>query len=148
MNQSMTNNVYFTAQGEQDGKPVVYRSMQSLPQGCEPADFPFLLNIHWEFDGQDEDGMPDQETQIQQANFEQTIASLDNNGEGHLMLVVTGNHCKEWLWYVKDPEIWMQSFNDALKGHEVYPIDVAVEQDADWSTWRDFVSDVKGLYHS
>ena len=136
-------NMYFTAQGEQDGKPVIYRSMQNVPEGEKEADFPNLINIYWAFDGEKNNGMPDPETFDKQVAFEDALISLDTNGVSHLMLVITGNGRKEWIWYVKDTKAWMGQLNTLLKGHDVYPIEIEMDQDPEWATYHGFVSSVK-----
>jgi hypothetical protein len=145
MSSAVAENIYFAATGEQEGNPVIYRSMQSVPEGEKEADFPTLINIYWPFEKEENNGMPDQNTSERQIIFEDAIASLDVNGMSHLMLVVTGNGRKEWIWYVKDPNEWMGKLNVLLAGHDVYPIQIEMENDPEWSTYHNFVSGVKGL---
>lgn len=145
MSSAFAENIYFTATGEQEGKPVIYRSMQYVPDGEKESDFPILINIYWPFEKDENNGMPDRSTNEKQINFEDAIASLDANGTSHLMLVVTGNGRKEWIWYVKDSNEWVGKLNELLTGHEVYPIQIEIEKDPEWSTYHDFVSGVKGI---
>lgn len=145
MSSAAAENIYFTATGEQEGRPVIYRSMQSVPAGEKESDFPTLINIYWPFEKEENNGMPDQNTNEKHIAFEDVIASLDVNGTSHLMLVVTGNGRKEWIWYVKDSNKWMDKFNELLTGYEVYPIQIEMERDPEWSTYHNFVSGVKGI---
>lgn len=145
MSEVIAENIYFTAEGEQGGKPVIYRSMENVPEGQKESDFPNLINIYWPFELEVNNGMPNSQTNENQIAFEDAIESLDQNGVSHLMLVVTGNGRKEWIWYVKDVDSWMNQLNEKLKGHEVYPIEVEIEQDPKWSTYHNFVSGVKGI---
>jgi len=145
MSSAGAENIYFTATGEQEGRPVIYRSMQSVPAGEKESDFPTLINIYWPFEKEENNGMPDQNTNEKQIAFEDAIASLDVNGTSHLMLVVTGNGRKEWIWYVKDSNKWMNKLNELLTGHEVYPIQIEMEKDSEWSTYHNFVSGVEGI---
>ncbi|MDP2716001.1 DUF695 domain-containing protein [Rheinheimera sp.] len=145
MAEAVAENIYFTAQGEQDGKPIIYRSMEKVPEGQTEADFPTLINIYWSFESDANNGMPDSQTNADQIAFEDAIDSLDQNGVSHLMLVVTGNGRKEWIWYVKDVEGWMGKLNELLSGHKVYPVEIEIEQDQNWSTYHNFVSGVKGI---
>ncbi|OOF24070.1 hypothetical protein BZJ19_11910 [Salinivibrio proteolyticus] len=145
MSSAVAENIYFTATGEQEGRPVIYRSMQSVPEGEKEADFPTLINIYWPFEKEENNGMPDQSTNDKQVAFEDAIAPLDVNGTSHLMLVVTGNGRKEWIWYVKDSKEWVGKLNELLAGHDVYPIQIEMENDPKWSTYHNFVSGVKGI---
>lgn len=145
MSQAIAENVYFTAQGEQDGKPVIYRSLETVPENQKESDFPNLINIYWPFEVDVNNGMPDFKSNENQIAFEDAIESLDKNGISHLMLVVTGNGRKEWVWYVKNVDSWLSQLNELLKNHEAYPIEIEIEQDPEWSTYHDFISGVKGI---
>lgn len=142
---ALAENLYFTAQGEQGGQPVIYRSMQDVPEGARESDYPTLLNIYWGYDNSQNNGMPDSETNDKQIAFEDAISSLDSTGISHLMLVITGNGRKEWVWYVKDPKIWMSKFNQLLSSHQMYPIEIEIQKDPQWSTYHDFITGVSGL---
>lgn len=145
MSGAFAANMYFTATGEQEGKPVVYRGMQSVPDGEKESDFPTLINIYWPFEKDENNGMPGKSTNKKQIAFEDAIAPLDVNGTSHLMLVVTGNGRKEWIWYVKDSNEWIDKLNVLLSDHEVYPIQIEMENDPEWSTYHKFVASVKGI---
>lgn len=145
MSVSAAENIYFTAQGEQDGKPVIYRSMVKVPEGQKEADYPTLINIYWPFEVDANNGMPDGQTNEDQITFEDALDQLDHHGVSHLMLVVTGNGRKEWIWYVKDVEGWLGKFNELLSDHKVYPIEIEINQDPKWTTYHDFVSGVQGI---
>ena len=145
MSEAIAENLYFTAQGEQDGKPVIYRSLEKVPKNQKESDYPNLINIYWPYDVDANNGMPDSTTNDNQIAFEDAIESLDQNGISHLMLVVTGNGRKEWIWYVKDVENWMNQLNEKLSGHDVYPIEIEIDQDPEWVTYHNFISGVKGI---
>ena len=145
MSDAIAENVYFTAQGEQDGKPVIYRSLKNVPKNQKESDYPNLINIYWAYNGDANNGMPDATTSDNQIAFEEAIVALDQNGISHLMLVVTGNGRKEWIWYVKDVESWMGQFNEKLTGHGVYPIEIEMDQDPEWATYHNFIAGVKGI---
>ncbi|WP_372870861.1 DUF695 domain-containing protein [Shewanella sp.] len=145
MAEAVAENTYFTAQGEQDGKPVIYRSMEKVPEGQNESDYPTLINIYWPFEADENNGMPNAQTNHDQIAFEDTLDQLDQNGVSHLMLVVTGNGRKEWVWYVKDVEGWMIKLNERLSGHKVYPIQIEINQDPEWATYHNFVAGVKGI---
>ena len=145
MAEAVAENVYFTATGEQDGYPVIYRSMQSVPDGQKETDFPILINIYWPYELSANNGMPDKETNSNQIKFEDALEVLDKNNVSHLMLVITGNGRKEWYWYVKDSKNWMNQLNKLLDGHQVYPLQIEIIEEHDWATYHGFVSSVSGI---
>lgn len=141
----MEQNLYFTAQGEENGKPIIYRSMHAVPAGEKESDFPYLINIYWAFDAESDNGLPDTSSIEAQTKFENQLESLDSNGISHLMLVVTGNGRKEWIWYVANIEPWMDEFNNLLADCSVYPIEIENDFDPEWNTYHNFVAGIKGL---
>jgi len=145
MSDAIAENLYFTAQGEQDGKPVIYRSLERVPNNQKESDYPNLINIYWSYDVDVNNGMPDPKTNNNQIKFEDAIESLDQAGISHLMLVVTGNGRKEWIWYVKDVAGWMNQLNEKLAGHDVYPIEIQINEDPEWSTYHNFIAGVRGI---
>ena len=145
MSSTKADNLYFTATGEEDGLPVIYRSVKEVPDGAIESDYPNLISIYWRYDGASSNGMPDAATNDQQINFEAALDHLDKTGISHLMLVVTGNNRKEWLWYVRDIEDWMSNFNQALNEESTYPIEIENNDDPQWLIYHNFVAGVAGL---
>ena len=142
--EASADNLYFTATGEEDGNPLIFRSLHSIPSGVEEADYPYLISIYWPYQSQGK-GMPNAETNDSQILFEDSLVHLDKLGISHLMLVVTGNGRKEWHWYAADVEHWMQLFNKALTDQPVFPIDIENSKQPNWSLYHNFVSGVEGI---
>lgn len=139
------DDIYFTATGQEEGKPLIFRSLKDVPEGIDQADFPYRISIIWRYDAEIRNGMPDPDENNGQIEFEDALVHLEANTISRLMLVVTGNGRKEWHWYVQDVEGWMKEFNQALAGRPAYPIEITDTLDPDWSLYRNFVTNVKGL---
>ena len=41
MSGASAEDLYFTATGEEDGKPLIFRSLHSVPKGSVESDYPF-----------------------------------------------------------------------------------------------------------
>jgi hypothetical protein len=137
--------IYFTATGEENGKPLIFRSIKSVPEGSKESDYPYLINVYWPYKAENEGGMPNADSNDAQIEFEDALERLDIAGISHLMLVVTGNGRKEWFWYVKDIDDWMNQFNASLAGKPVYPIQIENRHQPDWSQYHKFISGVTGF---
>lgn len=137
--------LWFTAEGQEDGKPLVFRARQNIPADIDTAQYPILVSIYWHYTPANEGGMPDAETNNGQIALEDSLEKLDSKEFSFLMLVVTGNGRKEWHWYVADVEIWMNKLNELLKDQPVYPIQIENSSQPDWSLYKGFRSGVKGL---
>lgn len=138
-------NIYFTATGEENGKPLIFRSIKSVPVGSKESDYPYLINVYWPYTADNEGGMPNADSNDAQIEFEDALERLDKSGISHLMLVVTGNGRKEWFWYVKDIDNWINQLNVSLAGKPVYPIQIETSHQPDWSQYHKFISGVSGF---
>lgn len=121
--------------------PIVYRVRKTRPAGVDTAGYPTLLNIYWAYDGNS--GMPAPGTREQQSVFENAIDRIDAEAIGFLMLVITGECRKEWIYYIQDSQVFITTFNECLAGHPPYPIELEINSDPDWSTWQSFLANLR-----
>lgn len=140
---SEKKDIYFTATGEIDGLPLIFRS--SLKTGVHEPDYPYLVTVYWDYETDDKNGMPTEETNEAQVIFEDALEPLQAEAFSHLMLVVTGNGQKEWNWYVSDVESWMEQFNELISDHPDYPLEIENSFEPDWASYHNFISGVKGI---
>lgn len=142
-NQSEKEDIWFTATGEEDGKPLIFRSR--IKAKTQESDYPNLVTIYWYYETDDENGIPSVETNDAQIDFEDALETLDSEAFGFLMLVVTGNGRKEWHWYASDVETWMNKFNELLTDHPEYPIEIENSFEPDWSLYHNFILGVEDI---
>lgn len=140
--------VWFTATAEQDGRTVVFRSRRGPPCGVALQDFPVYVSVLWPYEPANDGGMPDAATNAGQIALEDALITLDFAGHSHLMLVITGNGNKEWIWYARDFDGWIGRLNDVLREHPVYPINIEYQPDPEWSLYRDFMNWMPGTEQS
>lgn len=141
---SASEEVWFTATGEEAGLPMVYRSRLRPPPGIETHEFPYEIRVYWPYEPANSRGMPDAETNADHIDFEDALLPLDDVEHSFLMIVATGNGRKEWLWYARDFDAWIGRLNDLLKSHSVYPLDIVYELDPDWMLHRNFIDTLEG----
>ena len=134
---------WIIAEGKENEKPILYRVRMSIPSNVEVSEYPYLMSILWEYDQENESGMPTSKQNEQQLSFDDALDAIDNAGAGILMIVVTGNGRREWIWYVNDKTQWSQQLHKALEGHAVYPIDIEQSEDGNWETYRTFKDNLK-----
>jgi len=51
------------------------------------------------------------------------------------MLVATGLGLREWVYYTRDREQFMERLNELLQGHAAYPVEIEIYDDPDWENW-------------
>jgi hypothetical protein len=134
--------VWFTAEGEEDGQPLIFRGRREVPSGVVKSDYHTLLSIYWPYEPANESGMPDDETYDAQIELDDALEELDLPGVSFLMLVCTGNGQREWHWYVSNVEAWMGRLNELLADYPVFPIQIRKRDEPDWALYQSFVSDL------
>jgi hypothetical protein len=138
--QSVADDQWSVAQAEKNGKPLLIRYRSERPQGVDPIAFPFLLTATWCY-RPNEFGLPLAEEMKAMERFEDALAStLEGSHSAHLMVILTGNSERDWLWYTCGEEDAMRQVNRALKGHKPYPVQFSVQRDRTWKAYAQFVT--------
>jgi hypothetical protein len=136
--QSVADDQWNVAQGEKNGKPLLIRYRSKRPPGVEAAAFPFLLSATWSYQP-NKFGLPSAEEMESMDTFEDALASsLEGSQTAHLMVILTGDGDRDWLWYACGEEDAMRQVNQALKGHKRYPVQFSVQKDRAWKAYAQF----------
>ncbi len=84
-------------------------------------------------------GLPSAEEMESMDKFEDALASsLEGSQTAHLMVILTGDSERDWLWYTRGEEEAMREVNQALKGHNRYPVQFSVQKDRAWKAYAQF----------
>jgi len=122
------------AEAKIQGKPVVYKFMNDLPDQKLRARMSWLTVISWKYDGSTNNGMPPKNINESMILLEDGLETI--KGREHIYFDVysaTGNNLKEFVFYIAAREIFMDSFNEALSSHEAYPLEINFYEDKEWS---------------
>ena len=133
----LSNIEYVSLQGEQNGDPVTYRCIKE-PKYLENL-CPHLISIVWPYDSIGK-GLASEDDNTLQNCFEDALDCLEAEEQGILSLVVFGNNRKEWHWYVKDIENWMDRFNEILSTHNQYPLQIKHTENDQWKYHNAFTN--------
>jgi hypothetical protein len=113
-----------------------------LPADAQPAKYPNAIEMHWKYPPDDK-GLPSAKVLTQVAKLEAAIDPIQGDRVGYLMMIVTGNGERTWLWYVADPKAFGAALNRLLPGHP-FPITLnAAGKEPDWTTYRAMREKVK-----
>ena len=135
---SLADDQWSVAQLEKNGKPLLVRYRTERPQGVETAAFPFLLSATWAYQP-NEFALPAADEMELMDQFEDALASaLETSQTAHLMVILTGNGERDWLWYTRGEAEAMRCVNQALKGHRPYPVEFSVQKDRGWKAYAQF----------
>jgi hypothetical protein len=137
---SLADDQWSVAQLEKNGKPLLVRYRNERPQGVETVAFPFLLSATWAYQP-NEFALPSADEMELMDKFEDALASaLETSRTAHLMVILTGNGERDWLWYTSGEAQAMRHVNQALKGHKPYPVQFSVQKDRGWKAHTQFVT--------
>ena len=127
----------------EDGLPVIYRLADELPEAAIRDRHPWLTVISWRFDRQVRNGMPPVAVNERMIALERAIDELEAGSLCRHAYSRTGNGLKEFAYYITDRDLFMVAFNDALRSHSRYPIDIEFFEDREWADFQR----VRGLFH-
>jgi hypothetical protein len=117
-----------------NGKPVVYKFTNELPDVNIRNSMPWLTVVSWKYDGSDNNGMPPKEINEKMIELEDGLETIEGRQKLYLdVYSATGNNLKEFVFYIADREQFMVNFNKALNGYPVYPIEINFYEDKEWS---------------
>jgi hypothetical protein len=145
--QTSAQDQWTVAQGARNGKPLIVRYRSERPQGVDAVAFPFLLSATWTYQP-DENGLPSSEEMVLMDKLEDALASsLEGSNTAHLMVILTANGERDWLWYTCGEDEAMRQVNGALKGHKRYPVEFSVQKDRAWKAYAQFAAGNDSALH-
>lgn len=116
-------------------KRLLVKVRNAVPETASPAKYPHAIEVHWKYIP-DPLGMPAEKVVAQIAKFEAATDPIQGDRAGYLMMVVTGNGERTWLWYVADPKVFAAALNRLIPGHP-FPIALNIAaKEPDWKTFR------------
>ena len=142
------DDTWASAEGEQDGMPLVIRVRSHLHALVGHPDLPNRLVIAWTYapDGAPaNDGMPTPaQTEALIACEDALVGGLEAGPEPAAVLVGawTGSGRREWVWYGAEPAVLEVAVNEALADIPPLPLELELEADPDWTQYTQLLSDL------
>jgi Family of unknown function (DUF695) len=118
-----------------NGQFVVVKVRNEIPPDVKPGQYPNVIEMHWKY-SPDAQGMPVEKVVLQMTKLEAAVDPIQGDHVGYLMMVVTGNGERMWVWYVADPKEFGAALNRLIPGHP-FPISLNADgSEPDWKTYR------------
>lgn len=119
---------------DDDGPGMIVRFRSHLPAPEVRKIWGHLVIVGWPYEADDASGMPEKKEARAQDAFEDALFKrLEADGAGCQAASITGEGVREWRYYTPDPDLFMQSLNEALQGHPDYPLEFEAFEDPDWN---------------
>ena len=124
------------------GRKVIFRFADLLNPAFDRKSQPDRIIIVWTY--QSETGQPLSEEHRQMNIMEDALETvLYQDRFATLALVSTGEGLREWTYYAKSEDEFMDRLNVALAGMPTFPIDVHTAHDPNGNMYEEFKARVK-----
>jgi hypothetical protein len=135
-----TDDSWSVATGEDDGKPLILRIRNEPPSFAQKKAFPHLLAVSWQYESQNDQGMPSQDVAEHMSQLEDLLEpAFEGARQAFLSVIVTGNGVREWQWYVRSSEKIMELVNETLGQLEPFPVQFSFQDDPEWEGYSRFL---------
>ena len=123
------------AEGTLNRTTAIVRVRRGRPS--HHGEMPTRLQVFWKMTEAEEDGMPSEAESFRLERFEDRICSaIDHDGQSILMLALTSNGQREFVFYTKDPEEFLARLTAMPQEKERYPVRIQAHSDPEWSFWQ------------
>ncbi len=124
-----------------DGVPILWNFVNELPPTEVVDTRPWLVSISWSYDAVRENSFPDEATQAAIYRLDAGLEPLEQAQVGYRAYARTGKGLREWVFYTADRDQFLGALNEALAGHEAYPLEIKFYNDPGWSDFRQLLVD-------
>jgi Family of unknown function (DUF695) len=130
----------------QNGRKIIFRYAKDFSSTFDRASQPSRIIIVWKYDF--ENGQLESGEHRRMKLLENSLEPiLDQDDFATLALVTTGENLREWTYYAKSDEAFIQRLNLVLAGLPVFPIEIHTARDPTWSMYEEFKLGVKETAH-
>jgi Family of unknown function (DUF695) len=119
-----------------NGRIIFFRFARELQPHFDRASQPDLIIVVWKYES--ETGQPRSDEYERMSIFEDMLGPAVFEGEfATLALVSTGENLREWIYYARSEDEFMDRLNQALAG-AVFPIEIHTATDPTWENYESF----------
>lgn len=120
-----------------NGRVIVFRFVKEFRAGFRKESLPDRIILVWRYESGT--GLPATAEREAMDRLEDLLApAVEKAGVSMLTLVSTGENLREWIYYAKSEEEFLQALNDALVKQPRFPIEIHAAPDPKWSTYERF----------
>jgi hypothetical protein len=128
---------------KQNGRKIIFRFAQEFTPQFDRASQPDRIILTWKYHSGT--GQPSSDEHARMDLLEDALGAVLFEEEfATLALVSTGENLREWIYYARSEDEFMDRLNRALAG-ELFPIEIHAAADPSWESYEAFRTGVKGL---
>lgn len=126
-----------TSKHATNGRVIVFRFAKEFRAGFEKSALADRVILAWRYNSAS--GLPVVQEREAMDRMEDLLAPVvDKPGVAVLALVSTGEGLREWVYYTRSEQEFLNSLNQALAGAQRFPIEIHTASDPQWSTYERF----------
>jgi hypothetical protein len=104
---------------------------------------PWLTVVRWEYDGSENNGMPQTEENQGMLMLEVALGRIERPDFCVEAYRRIGAGIREFVYYIVDSDKFLEEFNVYVAGDPRYPIEIKFYKDETWSDLQDLIDDFK-----
>lgn len=125
-----------------NGRVIIFRFVKEFRAGFKKSSLPDRVILVWRYES--ESGLPATAEREAMDRLEDLLAPVvEKKGFSMLTLVSTGENLREWTYYTKSEEEFLQALNNALAQQSRFPIEIHAAPDPKWLTYERFRKGVR-----
>jgi Family of unknown function (DUF695) len=125
-----------------NGREIIFRYVKDFRTGFEKSSLPDRVIIAWRYESKS--GMPATAEREAMDRMEDLLAPVvEKPGFAMLALVSTGENLREWIYYAKSEQAFLEALNTALARQQRLPLEIHAAPDSQWSTYQRFREGVR-----
>lgn len=125
-----------------NGRVIIFRYLKELGPGFKKSLQPDRIVLVWRY--QSDKGMPVLEERQRMDAMEDALEPfVGKDNLASLALVSTGENLREWTYYARSEDEFMDRLNQALAGKPAFPIEVHTAADPQWDMYETFKAGVE-----
>lgn len=129
------------SKNHQNGRAIIFRFADKLDPEFQRSSQPDRVILVWNYTS--DSGQPDRAASEQMDLLEDLLGpSVYKDQFATLALVSTGENLREWIFYARSEDEFIDRLNIALDGH-LFPIEIYTASDPSWENYQMFHDGVK-----
>ena len=111
-----------------DGSPILWTYVPEMPEETSRRALPWLTVVRWEYDGSENNGMPDTDENQRMLMLEAALLKIERPEICVEAYRRIGAGLREFVYYIVDRELFLEEFNEHVAGEPRYPIEIKFYQ--------------------
>jgi hypothetical protein len=126
-----------------DRLPILWTYVPEMPGESSRRAMPWLTVVRWEYDGSENNGMPQTEENQRMLMLEAALLKIERPEFCVEAYRRIGAGIRQFVYYTVDIEKFLEEFNDYVAGDPCFPIEIKFYKDETWSDLQDLIDDFK-----